>query len=107
MPCRTRGAGLDVEGLGIVFLEASATAVPVVAGDSGGAPETVREGETGRVVDGRSHDEIVGAISDLLADPSDARRMGQAGRQWISRDWNWDVHTARLGDLLRVPQVHM
>jgi phosphatidylinositol alpha-1,6-mannosyltransferase len=107
MPCRTRGAGLDVEGLGIVFLEASATAVPVVAGDSGGAPETVREGETGRVVDGRSHDAIVGAISDLLADPSNARRMGQAGRQWISRDWNWDVHTARLGDLLRVPQVHM
>lgn len=107
MPCRTRGAGLDVEGLGIVFLEASATAVPVVAGDSGGAPETVCEGETGRVVDGRSHDEIVGAISDLLADPSHARRMGQAGRQWISRDWNWDVHTARLGDLLRVPKVRM
>lgn len=107
MPCRTRGAGLDVEGLGIVFLEASATAVPVVAGDSGGAPETVREGETGRVVDGRSLDEIAGAISDLLADPAHARRMGQAGRQWISRDWNWDVHTARLGDLLRVPQVHM
>lgn len=107
MPCRTRGAGLDVEGLGIVFLEASATAVPVVAGDSGGAPETVREGETGRVVDGRSHEEIVGAISDLLADPANARKMGQAGRQWISRDWNWDVHTARLGDLLRVPQVHM
>ena len=52
MPCRTRGAGLDVEGLGIVFLEASATGVPVVAGRSGGAPETVRDGETGSVVDG-------------------------------------------------------
>ena len=56
MPCRTRGAGLDVEGLGIVFLEASATGVPVVAGDSGGAPETVLEGETGHVVDGRDVD---------------------------------------------------
>ena len=107
MPCRTRGAGLDVEGLGIVFLEASAAAVPVVAGDSGGAPETVRDGETGRVVDGRSHDEIVEAISDLLADPVTARRMGRAGRQWISRDWNWDSHTARLADLLRVRQGHM
>ena len=53
MPCRTRGAGLDVEGLGIVYLEASATGLPVVAGDSGGAPDAVREGETGYVVDGR------------------------------------------------------
>ena len=101
MPCRTRGAGLDVEGLGIVFLEASATGVPVVAGSSGGAPETVRDGETGRVVDGRVHEEIVEAISDLLADPELARRMGMAGRRWINRDWNWDVHTGRLADLLR------
>jgi phosphatidylinositol alpha-1,6-mannosyltransferase len=102
MPCRTRGGGLDVEGLGIVFLEASATGIPVVAGDSGGAPETVRDGETGRVVDGRSHAQIVEVISDLLADPVAARRMGQAGRDWIRRDWNWDSHTARLGELLRV-----
>ena len=105
MPCRTRGAGLDVEGLGIVFLEASATGIPVVAGDSGGAPETVLDGETGRVVDGRSHDQIVEAISGLLADPDAARRMGAAGRQWIARDWTWDTHTARLADLLRVRPV--
>lgn len=105
MPCRTRGGGLDVEGLGIVFLEASATGVPVVAGDSGGAPETVRDGETGRVVDGRSQDQIVESISDLLADPAAARRMGRAGRDWICREWNWDTHTARLGELLRVPSA--
>lgn len=105
MPCRTRGGGLDVEGLGIVFLEASATGVPVVAGDSGGAPEAVRDGETGRVVDGRSHEQIVEAISDLLADPDAARRMGQAGREWICRDWNWDIHTARLVELLEVCPV--
>ena len=53
MPCRTRNRGLDVEGLGIVYLEASATGLPVVAGDSGGAPDAVREGETGYVVRGR------------------------------------------------------
>jgi phosphatidylinositol alpha-1,6-mannosyltransferase len=105
MPCRTRGAGLDVEGLGIVFLEASASGVAVVAGDSGGAPETVLEGETGRVVDGRSHDQIVRVIADLLADPVQARRMGAAGRRWIAHDWNWDTHTARLADLLRVRPV--
>ena len=102
MPCRTRGAGLDVEGLGIVFLEASATGVAVVAGNSGGAPETVRDGETGRVVDGRNHDEIVEAISDLLADPELAQQMGAAGRAWIDQEWNWDVHTARLAELLQV-----
>ena len=105
MPCRTRGRGLDVEGLGIVFLEASATGIPVVAGDSGGAPETVRDGETGRVVDGRSHAQIVTVISDLLVDPVAARRMGRAGRDWIRRDWNWDTHTKRLGELLRVCPV--
>ena len=44
---------MDVEGLGMVFLEASATGLPVVAGDSGGAPDAVREGVTGLVVDGR------------------------------------------------------
>jgi phosphatidylinositol alpha-1,6-mannosyltransferase len=107
MPCRTRGAGLDVEGLGIVFLAASATAVPVVAGDSGGAPETVRDGETGRIVDGRSHEEIVEAVSALLTDSATARRMGEAGRRWIGRDWNWDTHTARLGGLLRVGSGRM
>ncbi len=105
MPCRTRGAGLDVEGLGIVFLEASASGVPVVAGDSGGAPETVRDGETGRVVDGRDLEQIVEVISALLGDPALARRMGAAGRQWVSRDWNWDTHTARLAELLRVRPV--
>jgi phosphatidyl-myo-inositol dimannoside synthase len=103
MPCRTRGSGLDVEGLGIVFLEASAVGVPVVAGRSGGAPETVRDGETGRVVDGRSHDEIVEAVTALLSEPALAARMGEAGRQWICRDWNWDTHSARLGELLRGP----
>ncbi|OBA95021.1 alpha-(1-2)-phosphatidylinositol mannosyltransferase, partial [Mycobacteriaceae bacterium 1482268.1] len=76
MPCRTRGGGLDVEGLGIVFLEASSTGVPVVAGDSGGASETVQEGVTGRVVDGTDVDEIASAISEILADPQRAAEMG-------------------------------
>ena len=105
MPCRTRGAGLDVEGLGIVFLEASAAGVPVVAGDSGGAPETVIDGRTGRVVDGRDAGELADVIGDLLADPEAARRMGQAGRDWVARDWNWDTLTARLSGLLQVRPV--
>lgn len=107
MPCRTRGAGLDVEGLGIVFLEASATGVAVVAGGSGGAPETVREGETGRVVDGRDLEGVIEAVSGLLADPVRAAAMGAAGRDWVSREWNWDVHAARLADLLAVRSGRM
>ncbi|MCX2933318.1 glycosyltransferase family 4 protein [Mycobacterium sp. CVI_P3] len=101
MPCRTRGSGLDVEGLGIVFLEASATGVPVVAGRSGGAPEAVQDGETGRVVDGRSTDEIADAVAELLTDPALAAQMGKAGRRWIESDWSWAARTARLSELLR------
>ncbi|APE34066.1 alpha-(1-2)-phosphatidylinositol mannosyltransferase [Nocardia mangyaensis] len=101
MPCRTRGAGLDVEGLGIVFLEASASGVPVVAGDSGGAPETVREGETGLVVQGRSASQVTDAIVELLTDRDRAAAMGAAGRAWVERNWHWDRQGARLRELLR------
>jgi phosphatidylinositol alpha-1,6-mannosyltransferase len=100
MPCRTRGAGLDVEGLGIVYLEASATAVPVVAGRSGGAPETVLDGETGLVVDGNDVNEIAAAISGILADPDRAQRMGAAGRRWVTEHWRWQTHAERLAGLL-------
>ncbi|MCV7170171.1 glycosyltransferase family 4 protein [Mycobacterium manitobense] len=100
MPCRTRGAGLDVEGLGIVYLEASATGVPVVAGRSGGAPETVRDGQTGTVVDGRDIDEIASAVSDLLADPVRAAAMGAAGRSWVVDQWQWRTQGRRLAGLL-------
>jgi phosphatidylinositol alpha-1,6-mannosyltransferase len=101
MPCRTRGAGLDVEGLGIVFLEASATGVPVIAGSSGGAPETVQHNKTGMVVDGRSVPQIADAVSELLADPDRAAAMGAAGREWIIAQWRWDALTGRLSDLIR------
>jgi phosphatidylinositol alpha-1,6-mannosyltransferase len=100
MPCRTRGAGLDVEGLGIVFLEASSTGVPVVAGNSGGAPETVRDGETGRIVDGTDVGQIATAISEILVDPDRAARMGAAGRQWAVDNWQWRKQAQRLAGLL-------
>lgn len=100
MPCRTHGRGLDVEGLGIVYLEASASGLPVVAGRSGGAPETVLEGETGHVVDGRELDAIVEAVGDLLADPERAALMGEAGRRWVSDHWRWDRIAHRLSGLL-------
>ncbi|TDD31172.1 glycosyltransferase family 1 protein [Actinomadura sp. KC06] len=100
MPCRTRRRGLDVEGLGIVYLEASATGLPVVAGDSGGAPDAVLDGETGTVVPGRSVAAIAEALTTLLSDPDGARRMGEKGRAWIEREWRWEIQAARLGRLL-------
>lgn len=100
MPCRTRRAGLDVEGLGIVYLEASAAASPVVGGTSGGAPEAVRDGITGMIVDGRSVTQVSSAIIQLLADPQRARAMGEAGRRWVEQDWTWSGSAARLRELL-------
>ncbi|XRQ02977.1 glycosyltransferase family 4 protein [Actinomadura welshii] len=103
MPCRTRRRGLDVEGLGIVYLEASATGLPVVAGDSGGAPDAVLDGETGLVVPGRSVARVAQAVTGLLADPGRARAMGEKGRAWVEREWRWEVQAARLDGLLMSP----
>jgi phosphatidylinositol alpha-1,6-mannosyltransferase len=100
MPCRTRRGGLDVEGLGMVFLEASACGLPVVAGTSGGAPETVQEGVTGHVVEPRSAEDVATTISGLLADPARARAMGAAGRAWVERRWSWTTIAATFTDLL-------
>ncbi len=100
MPCRTRRRGLDVEGLGIVYLEASATGLPVVAGRSGGAPDAVILGETGQLVDGRDVAAVAGSIVALLRDPAAATAMGATGRAWVERDWTWDASAARLTQLL-------
>ena len=100
MPCRTRLGGLEVEGLGIVYLEASASGLPVVAGRSGGAPDAVLEGRTGHVVDGTSQGEVAHAVGELLADPVRARAMGEAGRAWVQEQWRWDVLAERLRGLL-------
>ncbi|MGY1848020.1 glycosyltransferase family 4 protein [Blastococcus sp. SYSU DS1021] len=100
MPCRTRRGGLDVEGLGMVFLEAAACARPVVAGTSGGAPEAVRDGVTGHVVDPRSPEAVATALVGLLDDPGRARAMGLAGRAWVEQRWSWTSIAATFDELL-------
>ena len=100
MPCRTRRFGLDVEGLGMVFLEASATGLPVIAGDSGGAPETVQEDRTGFVVDGRNTAQLADRLTRVLLDRELAARLGQRGREWVVRDWQWDGIANRLAELV-------
>ncbi len=100
MPCRTRRAGLDVEGLGIVYLEASATGLPVIAGDSGGAPDAVRDGETGFVVPGRNLAVLTDRLVTLLTDEKLAARFGAAGREWTQATWRWEAQAKRLTALL-------
>ena len=99
MPSRSRLAGLEVEGLGIVYLEASACELPVVGGLSGGAPDAVLEGETGYSVDGLNATAVAGAINRLLADPELARAMGKRGRKWIIEEWEWRHWSARFNAL--------
>lgn len=100
MPCRSRLGGLDVEALGAVFLQGQAVGRPVVVGHSGGAPEAVKDGETGVVVDPQSPDRIADAVATLLTDRALATRMGSAGADWVHREWTWDAMTARLQSML-------
>ena len=101
MPCRTRRAGLDVEGLGMVYLEAAACARPVIAGTSGGAPEAVQNGKTGVIVrNPRSTASVADSILELLEDRERASAMGLAGRAWVQAEWSWDFVAARWRDLL-------
>lgn len=101
MPCRSRLGGMEVEGWGNVFIEASACGRPIVVGDSGGARETVIEGETGLLVDGSDVGQVADAIAGLLVDPERARRMGAAGRERVERAHAWPAIADRLAGWFR------
>ena len=100
MPSRSRFFGLEVEGLGIVYLEASACGLPVVGGSSGGAPDAVLVGETGVVVDGTNVSEIAQACIELLNNPELSALMGANGRTWITQNWRWDIWATKFTALL-------
>ncbi len=100
MPSRNRLGGLEVEGLGIVYLEASACGVPVIAGNSGGAPDAVQEGVTGYVVDGEDRAALVERVVALLTDPVQAKRMGSAGRAFVEERWRWSQISERFQAML-------
>ncbi len=99
MPSRSRLAGLEVEGLGIVYLEASACELPVIGGLSGGAPDAVLEGETGFAVDGLNPSAVAAGVIRLLEDPQLAKAMGKRGRQWIIDEWEWRHWSERFNAL--------
>ncbi|MEN9687608.1 MAG: hypothetical protein RL381_620 [Actinomycetota bacterium] len=100
MPSRSRLAGLEVEGLGIVYLEASACGLAVIGGKSGGAPDAVLEGETGFAVDGTSPAEVAQAALTLLRNPQLAKKMGERGREWIIQEWRWEIWSKAFNALL-------
>jgi len=100
MPSRDRFFGLEVEGLGIVYLEASACGVPVIVGKSGGAPDAVIENKTGLTVDGTSSKEIAEAVCKLLSDTKLAKQMGDEGRKWVVENWRWEIWSDKFNKLL-------
>lgn len=100
MPSRSRFFGLEVEGLGIVYLEASACGIPVVAGNSGGAPDAVLEGVTGLCVDGSDVNSIAKAVIDICSDAKRASNMGSAGRNWVVDQWRWEIWSKEFNALL-------
>ena len=100
MPSRDRFFGLEVEGLGIVYLEASACGVPVIVGKSGGAPDAVLENKTGLIVDGTNPAEIADAVCKLLKDKELAKQMGRAGRDWVVENWQWKIWSDKFNKLI-------
>jgi phosphatidylinositol alpha-1,6-mannosyltransferase len=100
MPCRNRWAGLEVEGLGIVFLEAAAAGKAVVAGRSGGSDEAVMDEQTGLLVEGAEPKAVAMAILRLLLDPELRTRLGDAGRAWMEAKWAWPARAEELSAIL-------
>lgn len=102
MPARTE---LDAraprgEGFGIVFLEAMAHGKAVIGPRVGAPAEFIRPGEHGLLVDPASKGEVAEALIELLEDPERARRMGEAGKQWVAREFTFDRFCERLREAL-------
>jgi phosphatidylinositol alpha-1,6-mannosyltransferase len=100
MPARTPANGAG-EGFGIVFLEANLHGLPVVAGRVGGALDAVVDGVTGVLVDPADHVAVADAVTDLLRDPDQARRLGAAGAERARQEFRWREIAGRVEAALR------
>lgn len=104
MPSRLPDDGQAGEGFGIAFMEAAAYGKPVVAGNVGGALTSVKDGETGLLVDPRDPRAVAEAIVRLLLDRELAGRLGAAGAAW-AREFAWPAQAARVERVL-LEQLH-
>lgn len=100
MPAREERQSASIEGFGIVYLEASACGLPVIAGRSGGAVEAVLHGKTGYLVDPHAPDALADTLIHLLQDHELRARLGARGRQWIEEEMNWDRAAQELAETL-------
>jgi phosphatidylinositol alpha-1,6-mannosyltransferase len=101
-----RQVGWDVEGFGIVLLEAQACGKPVIAGDSGGTSDAVCRGVSGEIVDGAQPESVAAAIIGLLSDRQSLAEMGQRGRSWVVDRFDWSVHARRCAELFSGADGH-
>jgi phosphatidyl-myo-inositol dimannoside synthase len=102
LPVRTRYAGLNPEGLGLATLEAAACGLPVIVGNSGGAPETVCDGDTGFVVPSDDHVQLAERLMLLFNNPALAQDMGARGRRYVAAHFSTAVARARLHEALSI-----
>jgi phosphatidylinositol alpha-1,6-mannosyltransferase len=96
-----RVEGNDFEGFGIVFLEAAAAGLPVIAGASGGAPEAVTKDVTGLLVSGTDVSELQATIRTLALAPDLRKQMGAAGRRRVARDFSWERAAGQVREVHR------
>lgn len=94
-----RQIGKDIEGFGIVLLEAQSCGRPVLAGASGGTAETMRVPETGRTVPCDTPGPLADCVIELLSDPARLESMGQVARRWITEEFDWKVLGPRTIDV--------
>ncbi|MGA1099081.1 MAG: glycosyltransferase family 4 protein [Candidatus Nanopelagicales bacterium] len=102
MPNRTRNFGLDVEGLGMVFLEAAACGIPTIGGRAGGVPDALIDEATGYLVNPKKREELLAKLDLLLQNPNLAKSMGSTGRDWVVKNWQWASRREQLKQLLEV-----
>lgn len=89
----------DIEGFGLVLLEAQACGRPVVAGDSGGTAETMDPGRTGLLLSCRHPEELAGPLGELLADDRRLETMAHSARRWVEERFGWDAAAGRAAEV--------
>lgn len=100
MASRVRPAECDVEGFGLVFLEANACGKPVIGGHTGGIPEAIVDGKTGFLVAPEDAADIAGRLATVLSNRELSAEMGRQGRARVKADFSWAGAAAQVQQLI-------